>query len=290
MSFAKTYTLADVTRWYSMRELNKAKPYLNSITRIAVQPDRITAQVKGSARNPYEVEISFTGDPSNTVSVRPLCSCPVGFKCKHTAAVLLAALSLPREPVVNPALLAWVASFRKAQAAPARKKAKPALRQERLCYVLMKSFYGDSYMVGIYKAKLAADGHLLGKMEEWSNVERALIKPPQFVGEEDLPILRLLWRQRDKYDGDIAMGANGHEILNVLLGSGRLFFMERMAASGFVLSEPVRLTLGKERAARLDWGADETGRMVPRIIRSGAAVEVLPLPDATWYLDAETGE
>ena len=48
----QTYTLADVTRWYSMHELHKAKAYLNSITQIAVQPDRITAQVRGTAKLP----------------------------------------------------------------------------------------------------------------------------------------------------------------------------------------------------------------------------------------------
>ncbi len=290
MSFAKTYTLADVTRWYSMFELNKAKPYLNSITQISVQADRITALVKGTARLPYEVEIIFSADLTGVVSVRPGCSCPVSFKCKHTAAVLLSALSLPREPSVNPALLEWVASFRKAQSAPVKKKAKPAARPERLCFALMKSFNAENYIVGIYKCKMAADGRLLGRMEEWNNVERALIKPPQFVTEEDLPLLRLLWKQRDKFDGNIGMGKQGHEILNALLESDRLYFMERVAASGFALSEPVRLKLGKARDAKLDWGADESGRMVPRIIRSGGAVDVLPLQEATWYLDPQAGE
>ena len=154
----------------------------------------------------------------------------------------------------------------------------------------MKSFNAENYIVGIYKCKMAADGRLLGRMEEWNNVERALIKPPQFVTEEDLPFLRLLWKQRDKFDGNIGMGKQGHEILNALLESDRLYFMERVAASGFALSEPVRLKLGKARDAKLDWGADESGRMVPRIIRSGGAVDVLPLQEATWYLDPQAGE
>ena len=290
MSLAKTYTLADVTRWYSMHELHKAKPYLNSITQLSVQPGKITAQVRGTAKYPYAVEIFFEEDFAGQPGIKPMCSCPVGYKCKHTAAVLLSALSLPRTPTVNPALLEWVEAFRKVQDAPVRKKAKPTLRAERLCYVLMKSINSDSYIVGTYKAKMSADGQLQGRMEEWSNVERALIKPPQFVTDEDLPILRLLFRQRDKYDGNIAMGKQGNEILISLLASGRFFCMERVAGSRFVLSEPIRLKQGEVREARLDWGADESGRMVPRVIRSGAAVAVLPLQDATWYLDAKSGE
>ena len=290
MSLAKTYTLADVTRWYPMTELNKAKAYLNSITQLSVQPGKITAQVRGSAKHPYAVEILFEEDIIGQAGIKPLCSCPVGFKCKHTAAVLLSALALPRTPTVNPALLEWVEAFKKAQAAPARKKAKTAPRTERLCYALMRSLNSDGYFVGTYKARMSSDGQLLGQFEEWSNVERALIKPPMFVCDEDLPILRMLWRQREKYDGNILLGKHGNEILVSLLETGRFFCMERVAGNRYVLSAPIRLKQGGVREARLDWGADESGRMVPRIIRSGAAVVVLPLPDATWYLDAKAGE
>ncbi len=290
MSLAKTYTLADVTRWYSMNELHKAKAYLNSITQLSVQPNKITAQVRGSAKLPYTVEILFEDDMASKPGMRPMCSCPVGYKCKHTAAVLLSALSLPRTPVVNPALLEWVEAFRKAQAVPAKRKAKPSVRAERLCYVLMKSFNSSGYFVGTYKARMTPEGHLSGAMEEWNNVERALIKPPLFVTDEDLPILRLLWKQREKYDGNIVMGRQGNEILTGLLASGRFYCMERVSGNRYVLSAPIKLKQGEVREARLDWGADEAGHMVPRIIRSGAAVVVLPLPDATWYLDAKAGE
>lgn len=290
MSIADTYTLADVVRWYTMQELQKAKAYLNSITQLTVQPNRITAQVRGTAKLPYAVDIYFSADHLGVSGIRPGCSCPVGFKCKHTAAVLLTALSLPRAPTVNPALLDWVDSFRKALSVPVKKKAKPAVKPERLCYALMKSFNSDSYIVGVYKAKMAADGQLQGQMEEWSNMERALIKPPQFVSEEDLPILRLLWKQREKYDGNIVMGKQGHEILTSLLASGRFFGMERVAGNRYVLSAPVRLKQGSVREAKLDWGADDSGRMIPRIIRRGSPVDVLPLQEATWYLDMKAGE
>jgi superfamily II DNA or RNA helicase len=57
-----------------------------------------------------------------------------------------------------------------------------------------------------------------------------------------------------------------------------------------LMSPPIHLKQGEVRDARLDWGADESGRMVPRIIRSGAAVDVLPLQEATWYIDPLAGE
>ncbi len=289
MPSAQTYTLADVTRWYSMHELHKAKAYLNSITQLSVQSDKITAQVKGTAKLPYVVNIVFEGEGSSMPGMKPSCSCPVGYKCKHTAAVLLSALALPRKPVVNPALLEWVEAFRKAQAATVKKKARPAQRTEHLCYVLLKALNSEGYFIGTYKARLAVDGSLLGTMEEWNNIERALIKPPLFVTEEDLPILRLLWKLREKHDGNLLLGKQGDEILHSLIESRRFYCMERVAGNRHVLSAPIRLKQGEVREARLDWGADESGRMVPRIIRSGAAVVVLPLPEATWYLDARAG-
>jgi uncharacterized Zn finger protein len=67
MSIADTYTLADVVRWYTMQELQKAKAYLNSITHLTVQPNRITAQVRGTAKLPYAVDIHFSAYGSGAV-------------------------------------------------------------------------------------------------------------------------------------------------------------------------------------------------------------------------------
>lgn len=290
MSLSQSYSLADVRRWYSMPELQKAKAYLNSIEYLDIQPDKITAEVKGTAQRPYLVEIFFDTDSAGNLRIDPKCSCPMQWKCKHTAVVLLSALSVPRAPVVNHAVLEWVASFRRAAHAPLRKKPKQAMKSERLCYALTKSPHTGAYVFAIYKGKTDADGKLLGELEEWSSVERALLKPPQYITEEDLTLLRLLWKQRDKRDGFVVIGAQGNEILMRLLESGRLFYIERASDSRHAIAEPVQLKQGEMREARLDWGVDRAGRMVPAIIRSGAMVDVLPLPEATWYVDGSAGE
>ncbi len=288
---SRSYTLADVVRWYSAGELHKAKAYLNSIDHLAIDDEVIAARVKGSARQPYELEIFFSTDRTGKLEIKPFCSCPEGFKCKHTAAVLLSVLSLPRErvPVVNQAVLEWVESFRKTAGTPPKRSAKPAARPERLRYALMRSLYTGRYVIALFKGKVDAEGNFLSGLEEWFNVERALVKPPQFVMEEDLAIFRLLWTQRDRHDGFMAEGAQGSEILTRLLASGRFCLMARLAG-GRHPGTPVTLRQGEAREARLDWGADESGRMIPRIVRSGDAVEVLAMPDATWYVDGETGE
>ncbi|HEU0233507.1 MAG TPA: DEAD/DEAH box helicase [Gallionella sp.] len=289
MPLSLSYSIKDVIHWYEPHEIQKAKAYLNSISHLDIRPDKILAEVKGTASRPYLVEILFDTDKAGELHIDPICSCPMRWKCKHTAAVLLSALSLPRAPAINHAVLEWVESFRHAVKTPPRKTAKPASKPEKLCYVLTKSAYTGSHVIGIYKGKLDAEGRLLGRLEEWSNVERALVRPPQFVTEEDLTILRLLWKQRDKHDYFPVRGAQGNEILTRLLASGRLFFMESLAGSSYLKTEPVRLKQGKVRKAHLEWGADESGRMIPRVV-SNAAIEVFPFNEATWYADAGTGE
>ncbi len=288
MSLAQSYTINDVIRWYDHGEIRKAKAYLNSIGHLEIRPDKIIAEVKGTSLRPYIVEISFAADDSGGLHVEPKCSCPVGWQCKHTAAVLLSALSVPRTPTVNHAVLEWVESFKRAVKTPSKKSAKPASRQEKLCYAITVSAYTGSYVFGLYKGKLDA-GRLTGRLEEWGNVERALINPPQFIAEEDLPTLRLLWQQRDRHDYFPAKSARGNEILTRMLESGRLFFMEAMAGNRYLKSEPVHLKPGKARKAHLEWGVDESGRMLPRVV-SSAALKVLPFNEATWYVDPAAGE
>ena len=289
MSLSQSYSIRDVIRWYDQGEIQKAKAYLNSISHLEIRPDEIIAEVKGTASRPYLVEISFDVDKAGELHIEPACSCPMRWKCKHTAAVLLSALSLPRAPEINHAVLEWVESFRRAVKAPSKKTAKPASRPEKLCYAITRSAYTGGSVFGIYKGKLDVEGRLTGRFEEWSNVERALIKPPQFVTEEDLSILRLLWQQRDRYGYFPVKGARGSEILTRLLASGRLFFMEAIAGNRYLRSDPVHLKQGKIRKAHLEWGVDESGLMVPRIVSNGA-LEVFPFNEAIWYVDAGAGE
>ena len=74
--------------------------------------------------------------------------------------------------------------------AVARKKARPAGARQRLFYLLKWTPDQRQFGIEIVKGKFPDSG------EEWWNVERALLNPPQFVAEEDLGILRALWADR----------------------------------------------------------------------------------------------
>src|SRR5258707_7842920 len=73
--------------------------------------------VRGKEEHPYSTEAFFSsGDESSLEFVHGQCSCPVGYNCKHVAALILAAAS----PVTVPAPAAPV------PAAPALAAAAPA--------------------------------------------------------------------------------------------------------------------------------------------------------------------
>lgn len=296
MSLALSYTLADITRWFAINDINRAKAYLNSISDLDIQAELIRAKVQGTQRLPYELEILLQRDKAGQLTAKPFCTCPVGYQCKHAAAVLLSVLSVPRVvsptgTTVNHALTEWIAELRgTVQVSAVRKKPASTQRSVALCYGLMKSAQHQHYVVQIYKAKLDAAGELMGALDFWDNVERTLLNPPQYVREEDLPILRLLLRQYDRYDGYQVIGKHGDELLRRLLASNRLYLRQRVAGNRERLSEPLPLTQGDARDAHIAWGADDQGCMQPTVIRSGNAVQLITLPEAIWYVDSEFGE
>ncbi len=291
MPLTQSYTLADVTRWYASGVIHKAKAYLNSISELDVLPAEIRAEVQGVERMPYKVHIVLSPGPDGKLAVQPHCSCPVAYQCEHTAAVLLSVLALPRAvkaPTVNLAVTEWIESMRGTLSTPLKKQPLVSQRGTALCYALIK--HNKLFRVQVYKTKLDAGGQLAGDLQDWDNVERALLNPPQYVREADMPILRLLLRLHDRYEGYQIAGKHGNELLTRLLASERLYFRTRVPGSRERLTHPVLLKPGETRSAQIAWGADDYGNIQPTVIRDGDAVHVLALPEDTWYLDAATSE
>jgi superfamily II DNA or RNA helicase len=54
---------------------------------------RIKAQVQGSERRPYSLTIEIDDVNGEFLDIEGQCSCPIGFNCKHVAAVLFAAMA-----------------------------------------------------------------------------------------------------------------------------------------------------------------------------------------------------
>ena len=199
MSRLPEFTLADVTRWFGEHEIEKAQDYLDAVSHLEVKPPRVTASVQGSGPFPYRVAIGLDRDKQGNPRAVAGCSCPVGWMCKHAAAVVLRLLDQGKaQPKVREDVLEWLDAFRESLQIPDAKKlgkkpGKISAARESLFYVLYSALdNGQDWSVRFIKARRDEQGAATGPQVEWNNVERALIQPPKFVSEVDLVILRLL--------------------------------------------------------------------------------------------------
>ncbi|MFY9260977.1 MAG: DEAD/DEAH box helicase [Gallionella sp.] len=280
---SRSYSQADIVRWYSLRDLQKARTYVSAVSNLSFSATEITAQVRGTAPHPYRVRIIFLNNKNPPMTIQAVCSCPMRQDCKHTAAVLLAGLNtasgLPR---VSEVVLAWAEMFKESY-----QPRMPSTPADGLYYFLTLSRGDEEPVITLHKGKLKFKGAYPEGLKPWDLSERVFMKPPQFVREADLAILRLLWRQGRANEGWSLMGESGHTLLTQLLASERFC----LAARPFTQPKetPKLLKSGKARTGQLVWQVDATGRRVIQLQSQNAPL-VLPLPEATWYVDRATGE
>ena len=107
---------------------------------------------------------------------------------------------------------------------------------------------GDDVELALAKARFGDDGGIAGGMAEWTAYEQALLKPPSFVQEQDLRILRLLRqlvRRNGLYAWPVLRGEEGYALFECALESGRAW-LDPPAASR-------RCAFMPRLAARRDW-------------------------------------
>ena len=247
-----TFSEADVADWFATRDINKAKPYVDLVRDLEIKGNQLSALVPGSAPQPYIVQAYLSQAQSGEMGIVSRCTCPVGRHCKHVAAVLLKAIE-ERNPTerTNPSMLSWVDDLRRTSLAVAKKKARPATARQQLFYVLKWTADKRQFGIEIRKGKYPESA------EEWWKVDRALVTPPQFVTEEDLGILRLIWADRGHETGLRAFGlgpANGAEILQRMAASHRLYPEDDLG---------LPLAAGALRPASIGWHIDGQGFQRP---------------------------
>lgn len=273
-----TFTEEDVAEWFSSRELSKAKPYVDLVQDVEINGSQISAVIPGSARTPYTAQAYLSLSQSGEMMLVSRCTCPVGRHCKHVAAMMLKAIEArnPKERVSN-SVLSWVEDLRRVSIAVAKKKARPAGARQQLFYIIKWTADRRRFGVEIRKGKYPESA------EEWWKVDRALITPPQFVTEEDIGILRLIWAERGHETGLRAFGLgpkHGAEIMQRMAASHRLYPEDDLG---------LPLTAGAIRPASIGWQVDGMGFQRP-YLKPEPAAEMIIAVDPPWYLDLGEGE
>jgi superfamily II DNA or RNA helicase len=292
------YNRQEIEVWLGAHTVAKARAYQNAVSHLAWEnASTLTGKVQGREHRPYTVRVVFH-DVDDGMWIDGHCSCPIGIDCKHVAALLLAATSAvqpaaaqPAATGIRPELVSWLDAFRSRQSSLSDTRQRPASAKNlhAIAYLIAWSQFNDPEVL-LYKARVSVEGAIRSFEDPWHNVEQALIKPPKFVAESDLPILRGLWLNRTRQFGNWFQlrGSMGADILAKMVATGRSFVLPEEVGK---LPEPSSvLRLGPSRTGKIIWRTLPDSQMVPAVQSDPPATLLLTPIEPCWYLDAQSGE
>ncbi len=287
------FTAADISRAVGQATFEKGREYqLADKARVIagdLDASSVRGDVQGSRRAPYKVSVRIgrTGRAAGPL-FDSSCSCPLGSRCKHVAALLLQVLAnqdAANDYSPNPvseAVAAWMGEVELAARAGADEY-PPEIKQ-RLFYLLsiMQDQNGASrFRVSLLSTQLLKDGSFSAPQTRdydpatpFNGATRA-----KFLRPADLPILSGLHHFGTQIgyngrEGRILRGAEGADLLSRVLATGRCRWEK--------LDGPV-LSQGEGREAAIRWVPGVDGRQRPEIaMNDGALAGILAPP---WYVD-----
>ena len=276
--------------------------------RITADGAAINAEVLGTARSPYQQCVQLIRAPNGKLAAAGSCTCPVGFNCKHIAAVLFEYQQRAPVTIASPLLRPWVpatplsgaisATTGNTPAAALPTAAETALPYEvdawlrsldaaqeeesedyppsvrkRLLYVLDRFPHSGGLIVDVRSIDLKRDG-TPGITSRRHHTDH-LLRPgqqPKYLRPSDRAILRELASPGAEH------GAEFIATLRKMIATGRA----RWATwDGLVLTE------GEPVSGELTWVVAEDGRQRPDLVLSEPLVPLrLTVP---WYVDPATG-
>lgn len=298
----RLHSFEDIRRAVSHSALDKASRYQRrrqaTITAMAEDGTSIEGRVRGSGPMPYAVRIALAPAADGSVAIRGSCTCPVGYNCKHVAALLIESMSRPgvsgrvaaaRAPTPPPPVTlpheaqSWLASLDR-EMALAEDAYPPTVRQ-RLMYVLDAGADRSGRMVvtlELLSVRLRKDGTFSERASRFAIHAASSATPPKYLLGSDMAILKRIGLLPSLYGfGDsirfALFGEAGAEMLERILRTGRCRWQ---STAGPLMSE------GQPRQARVGWTLSEHGTVVPSIGIDAGGIAVASWP--MWYVDPET--
>ena len=245
----------------------------------------LTAKVSGNSALPYSQTIK-----AEESFIDGNCSCPVGYNCKHVAAVLLSWLernidkTAPAKKGDNQlAVNNWFNKLERISAHQAVRSDNSVLPgDELLIYELSPaSRYDDtdSIQVTILKSRLLKRG---GMGKELPYRYQTDLIYPRWMTPIDKEIINLAQAARDRlsYGPVLVEGNLATPLLHKLLASGRCYWQTKR-------EQP--LTLGPERRVDLAWKTEDERWRLDAVLANPDTHwpdgwTLVPSPDA-WYID-----
>jgi len=290
---------SDLATWISPRFVERGERYqregrvLSAQRRARGAGEVVSGRVRGSREHVYSVHVALEPEPGGGVAIDGDCSCPVGYNCKHVAALLLGALerqeagapvasAAPPAAGAGPDLDAWLARVASAREGAAR-AAGAAPERTRLLYLLDALAPEDvagPLRVRLVTCRLLKAGGL-GKPAPFHPERAAQPYPPRFLAARDLEILRLLESAagRESSHAFVLDADAGARALGAMLETGRCHWREPHGSA---------LAAGPIRSASFAWrlGDDARLRLVLESEPPPARIATTAPP---WYLDLDAG-
>lgn len=242
---------------------------------------KMTASVAGTHWQPYQVSIQIQIDENQKkIRIYGDCSCPIGFNCKHVAAVLYQALAEKNNfsSRHNHELQSWLKHLDTALQAPQSSEEKQSDAQHLLYVLSLKTELNASVLyVSLMLSRRLKNG-AFGKANSYrydpTYTNKALTK-----GDHKLCHMLQLYRKQHfitEFGNSYKLqGETGVEILLELLKTERCFWGS---------NEGKPLTLGETLEANFSWQLMDDGSQRLQVRVSGANVVILPLIPL-WYID-----
>jgi superfamily II DNA or RNA helicase len=249
----------------------------------------ITGRVRGSAGRIYQVVVQVEHPDSPQPTIRGNCSCPIGWNCKHVAAVLLAlgskgvgrsepetaqqALDSRNQADLSFAISNWL-----------RETETLAASEDdpyRLLYLLRMHSLAASHPRVILQAvkvrQLQSGG--FGKQIPFNLRSQS---QASFIRAEDRRILALAGAQQARGQVDTVVFGDdlGIELLQAVLRSERAYWQEK-EGSLLRLSAPIQ--------GELNWRWSDDSKLNLSFDSERDGLLVLPL-NPPWYLDPNSGD
>ncbi|MFL9812267.1 DEAD/DEAH box helicase [Stutzerimonas sp. VN223-3] len=262
------------TAYFSPLALSRGQEYAKQErVRIEQQADqRVIASCLGSGSNRYRQTLSF----SPRGELHCLCTCPVGWVCKHAAAVLYVLerqqteLNEPADKTQDGlpgALQTWLSQLPEALG-----EAPAALPQNSLRYLIEPDL-----TVAVFKVRQLKDGSV-SDIQPYFAMREASFRQPRFLQPIDLRIAALLSLCKSAGHSFWLDGPNGGEALRLALETGR----------AYLNFEQPPLQPGLCREVRLEWRDASDGAL--RVNLAPEGTELLTAVDPLHYLDKTRNE
>jgi SNF2-related domain/Helicase conserved C-terminal domain/SWIM zinc finger len=254
----------------------------------------VSASIHGTAPKPYQTEVIF-GQANGQWSIDPDCSCPVGYFCKHAAALIaFLASELAKDPgnaapQLTPELRDWLIKIE--VAARASNPPTPADKPENrfLAYCIEKPLFPEGSRVNfVLRVGTRQKDGSIRISESRANADPS--RPPKYMSRQDLVVASIYhqrYRKLRLWDDMPMEGTGWEEILAAALETGNLFHGQE--SHGKNHAENYRpVTPGPPRPVSATWKVLPSGSARPVLECENPDFIILPTQPPR-YLDPATG-